>query len=379
MKVAFVKQLFDTFGPWSSVRWAQLPHEEFLNLWPGKAVHWELTTLLQADWFVVPQQVHTDYTYDSVLKQPGRATILAKYTRNVTPVRDLPLDDYDLVITHDPILEFPRNSNTLFSYFLIEHWDRRYRASLRRPLRNADLFLAHMMDAPASIRTLPQAVSFPYLRDPQALRAHFAPAEREEAIWADWRTIACLSAGPSGDSVSAAEAAVQRLQKTLQMPVAFRSFSPGLYHGEDPPRWGDAADFLRQLARQKYYLGLGRGGGAGQGLADAASLGCICFGEQDKPYHRLLCHPECLCGDLQDLPTRVKRVRASRDLEQEIRAWQDAKLQLHFIDAPLALLADALASKRRRRSAVAPQMAPGVEPHSRQSESAAKAMTRTAP
>lgn len=379
MKVAVIKQLLDTFGPWSSVRWGQLPHEEFLNLWPGKALHWELTTLLQADWFVVPQQIHTDYTYDSVLKRSGNAAIVAKHTQNVTPVNDLPLEDYDLVITHDPILEFPRASGTLFAYFLVEHWDRRYRKSLRRPLRNADLFLAHMMDAPTAIQSLPQAVSFPYLRDPQAMRARFVPAEREDAIWADWRTIACLGAGANGNGVLAAEAAVQRLQKTLRMPVAFRKFSPGLYHAEDPPRWGDAADFLRQLARQKYYLGLGRGGGAGQGLADAASLGCICFGEQDKAYHRLLCHPECLCGDLQDLPKRVARVRASRDLEPEIRVWQDEMLQMHFIEGPLALLADALARKRSLYPAVSTQQAGVTAPRPTHSETRANAITPSAP
>lgn len=379
MKLAFVKQLLDTFGPWSTVRWAQTSHQAFLDLWAGKALHWELTTLLQADWYVVPQQVHTDYTYDSVLKIRGHADIVSKHSRNITPAREIPFDDYDLIITHDPILEFPRGSRTLFSYFLVEHWDRRYRLSLRRPLKNADLFLAHMMDAPAAIRDLPQAVSFPYLRDPRSLRAQFAPAERAEAIWADWRTISLLSAGTNGNGFDAAAAAAQRLQNTLQLPIAYRSFSMGLYYAEDPPRWGDAADYLRQLARQKYYLGLGRGGGAGQGLADAASLGCICFGEQDKPYHRLLCHPECLCGDLQDLPERVKRVHASRGLQTDICAWQDARLQLHFIDAPLALLSDALARKRRSLHVAAKQINANAEGPFRNSESKANAMTRTAP
>jgi hypothetical protein len=345
MKVAIVKQLLDTFGPWASIPWEQTSPEALFSLWPGKALHWELTTLLQADWYVIPQQARTDYTYDSVLKQPGRADILRKYTRNVTALREIPFDSYDLVITHDPILDFPRSRSTLFAYFLVEHWDRRYRASLRRPLRNADLFLAHMMDAPGAVRDLPQAVSFPYLRDPRTARALFTPSEREEAVWVDWRTLAFLSGASSGNA-AAMEGAARRLEETLQLRVAFRSFAMGLYHGEDPPRWGDAAEFLRDLSRQTYYLALGRGSGAGQGLADAASLGCICFGERDKAYHRLLCHPETLCGDLQDLPRRVKRVRASAALKQDVRAWQDEKLQRHFIDEPLMLLNACMERKR---------------------------------
>jgi hypothetical protein len=280
--------------------------------------------------------------------QPGSAEIVRKHTERVVAPSEIPYDSYDLVITNDPILDFPRRSNTLFAYFVVEHWDRRYRASLRRPLNNADLFLAHMMDAPESLAGLPQAISFPYTRDPKSMRALFAPIEREEAVWADWRTLAFLSATTAGDCFEATRAAALRLEETLHLPVAFRMFSMGLYHGEDPPRWGDAAKFLRDLARQKYYLCLGRASGAGQGLADAASLGCICFGEQDKPYHRLLCHPEALCGDLEDLPRRVRRVHASHDLQEEIRAWQDQHLRQHFIEKPLALLGAALELKRKK-------------------------------
>jgi hypothetical protein len=379
MKVAIVKQLLDTFGPWSSLRWEETSPEALFQIWPSRALHWEMTTLLEADWYVIPQQVNTDYAYDSVLKQPGHAEIVRKYTQRVIAPADIPYDSYDLVIANDPILDFPHSARTLFAYFVVEHWDRRYRASLRRPMRNADLFLAHMMDAPVSVEHLPQAVSFPYVRDPKSIRALFAFAERDEAVWADWRTLSLLSAASNGNGLEATKAAALRLEEALHLPVAFRSFSMGLYHGEDPPHWGDAAEFLRELGRQKYYLCLGRGSGAGQGLADAASLGCICFGEGDKPYHRLLCHPESLCGDLQELPRRMRRVRASRDLQEEIRAWQEEKLQRHFIDEPLALLGAALEGKRKRATSSARERATNEREPADEKESQVGAFTRTAP
>lgn len=377
MKVAIVKQLLDTFGPWSSIRWNETSPHDLFRTWPSRPLHWEMTALFQADWYVIPQQVRTDYTYDSVLKQPGKAQIVRKYTDRLVEPSDIPLDSYDLVITNDPILDFPRGCRTLFAYFVVEHWDRRYAASLRRPLRNADLFLAHMMDASTELSRLPQAISFPYVRHPQSLRALFAPAERKESIWADWRTLAFLGAPSNGNDIETTERAAQRLQEALHLPVAFRSFSMGLYHGEDPPRWGDAADFLRVLARQKYYLCLGRGSGAGQGLADAASLGCICFGELDKPYHRLLCHPKTLCTDLQELPKRVRRVRASRDLQAEILAWQEKKLQQHFIDEPLSLLHDALSQKRKAITDRASFPAQTLASQARGKKAETRAMTRT--
>ncbi|HKN75905.1 MAG TPA: hypothetical protein VJW94_12075 [Candidatus Acidoferrum sp.] len=379
MKVAIVKQLLDTFGPWSSVRWEETSPEDLFRIWPSRALHWEMTTFFEADWYIIPQQINTDYTYDSVLKQPGNAAIVRKYTQRVVAPGDIPYDAYDLVITNDPILDFPRSTRTLFAYFVVEHWDRRYRASLRRPLRNADLFLAHMMDAPVSIDSLPQAISFPYVRDPKSMRALFASVEREEGVWADWRTLSLLSAGSNGNGLEATKTAARRLEEALGLPVVFRSFSMGLYHGEDPPHWGDAAEFLRELGRRKYYLCLGRGSGAGQGLADAASLGCICFGEQDKPYHQLLCHTEALCGDLQELPRRVRRVRASRDLQEEICVWQEEKLQQHFIEEPLALLGVALERKRKRAMSGAGETAEkGTEPAG-EKETGVGALTRTAP
>jgi hypothetical protein len=345
MKVAIVKQLLDTLGPWSTLRWGVTSPERLFDLWPGKGLHWEMITLFQADWYIVPQQKNSDYIFDSVLKYPGKAEILRKYSKCLVAPDDIPLSAYDLIITLDPILKFPSNSQTLFAYFVAEHWDWRYSKSLRRPLANADLFFAHMMDAAAALERLPQAISFPYVRDPKTMRWQFAGELREEAAWADWRMLAALSCG-NGDPGAAALATAKRLEEVLRLPVHYRTFSPGLYYGEDPPRWGDAREYLRELGRQKYYLGLGRASGAGQGLADAASLGCICFGEQDKPYHRLICHPETLCGGLHELPRRFRRVRASVELQKKILAWQDENLARYFVEEPLKLLEQALQLKR---------------------------------
>jgi hypothetical protein len=347
MKTAIVKQVLDTVGPWTGLRWEESGAESLFRVWPCRGLHWEMTTLLEADWYIVPQQVNTEFTYDSVLKHAGQAEILRKHTQRITLPEEIPFDAYDLVITLDPILKFPTGRDTLFAYFVDEHWDWRYRKSLRRPLGKADLFLAHMLDASFELAKLPQAIAFPYVRDMKSIRELFSPVrERADAIWADWRTLAAFSPAKSGQEPPPPQRAAERLEEALGLPVAFRSFSMGLYHGEDPPRWGDAAEYLRQLAQQKYYLCLGRGSGAGQGLADAACLGCVCFGEQDKAYHRLLCHPETLCGDLQDLPRRLRRVRASEDLQKEVCTWQEQKLQKHFIEEPLNLLQQAVRLKR---------------------------------
>ncbi len=350
MKTAFVKQLLDVHGPWSSVLWKDTGPRRLFEVWPGKGTFWEMTCLLRADWYIVPQRIVTDYTHDAVLKYPGRSELIARFTSGVVSPAEIPFNDYDVVITLDPILDVPRESQALFAYFVVEHWDRLYSRSLHRPLAGYDLFLAHMGDSEARLRSLPQAVSFPYPRDPGTVRSIF-PAHKEEVAWVDWRTIATLGMaeefGPWND---ASEAAAARLNEVLGVPIRYKgSFSRSPYGVADPPLWGDAALYLEAVASCRYYIAVGGMAGAGQALGDAASLGCLCIGQQDKPYHRMMCHPSCLCADLAEMPARLRSVASSRDLQAEVLASQDGVLRKRFVEEPSALLEEALEMKCKNR------------------------------
>jgi len=346
MKVAFVKQQLDTFGPWSSVRYADAGPDGVFDVWPGKAVLWQATVNLQADWYIVPQAINTQFTFDSVLNGSGQADICRRYMRGVASPSDIPFDEYDVVITFDPVLQPPRGTRTLFAYYMHEHWDISYFRSQHAVMRGYDLFLAHMMDAPAEVQRLPQALAFPYIWDIETTRRMFG-VEKEPFAWIDYRTVAALSGG--GRTSEAVEGAMERLQQMLGVPLRHRPFKAGLYRPADPPLWGDARGYFRELAPSKYYVGVGRASGGGQSLVDAASLGAICFGEQDKPFHRMLCHPACLCDDIVDLPRRFRAVAQSTTLQSEVSAWQDEALRSKFIDGPIAQLAKALDIKRARR------------------------------
>jgi hypothetical protein len=348
MRIALIKQLLDVFGPWSGVKWADTSPLKLFDVWPGKAVYWELTCMLQADWYIVPSSIEGDYVYDAVRKQAGRAQLLQQHSSNVTGVDSIPFEDYDLVISFDAILEIPRDLPNLFAYYAQEHWDALYGHSLKRPLNGYDLFLAHMLDAPMQFQELPQAIAFPYLHNPETIRPLFS-RPRQEMLWLDWRTVITLANQPLDSTWSPqANAALARAEETFGLPTRCRSSSHAKnYMIGDTPAWGDAAIYLRELAECRYYVGLGLLAGAGQGLAEAAALGCLCIGQADRAYHRLLCHPSCLLDDLFHLPATLKRLRESADLQQEVLAYQDRNLCLHFRDRPLALLAQALERKRR--------------------------------
>lgn len=348
MKTALIKQMYDVFGPWAGVKWADTSARKLFEVWPGKAVYWELTCILRGDWYIVPQSLESEYAKDAVHKVPGRAELIEKHVKNVTPVREIPLEEYDLVITFDPILEPPKGSRTVFGYYVQEHWDPLHGKSRRRPARNYDLFLNHMMDSREELRSLPQAIAFPYLHDAPMVRGEFHP-ERRELAWVDWRTAMTLANRRLGDSwCPEADAALERLREVLGIEVRCRTASHAIsYAISSTPAWGDAAEYYRELAECRYYIAVGRLAGAGQGLADAAAVGCVCVGQEDAAYHRLLCHPACLCTDMVQMTRKLQAVRQSSELQREILAWQDEKLEEHFRKKPLELLARAIELKRK--------------------------------
>lgn len=346
--------MYDVFGPWSSVLWKDTTPQGLFNIWPGRATFWEMACLLRADWYVIPQQFTGDYARDAVLQIPGRAEVIQRYTRNIVAPERIPFEAYDLVLTFDPILSVPADSATLFAYFVVEHWDRLYGEAQRRPHGHYDLFLAHILDAPKTLDSLPQALAFPYLRDPDTVQAVFR-SEKEETVWVDFRTLTTLGMAETyGAWVPSGHAAAKRLEETLHLPVRYKSnINENLYGISDPPAWGDAVSYFNQMAPCRYYVAVGTIAGAGQAICDAASLGLICIGQQDKSYHRLICHPAALCASMIDLPRRVRAIASSKDLQAEVLAWQDGALRDFFQRRPLAQLEEAISIKKKRPAAAA--------------------------
>jgi hypothetical protein len=72
-------------------------------------------------------------------------------------------------------------------------------------------------------------------------------------------------------------------------------------------------------------------------------------------------------------------VTASRELQQEIRVWQEAKLQKYFIDEPLALLNDAIEKKRKSSAIRAEDLASIGKKQTPNKKESARALARTAP
>jgi hypothetical protein len=75
MKVAMVKQVLDGNGPWRGSRWGEGNPVDLFAVWPGKAKFWQMTVLLRADWYIIPQQRNTAYTYMTGMAAPSAPII----------------------------------------------------------------------------------------------------------------------------------------------------------------------------------------------------------------------------------------------------------------------------------------------------------------
>ncbi len=168
-------------------------------------------------------------------------------------------------------------------------------------------------------------------------------------MWTDFRTLTTLGMAENyGMWVASGDAAAKRLEETLRLPVRYKgSFNENPYGISDPPAWGDAVRYFDAMARCRYYVAVGTIAGAGQAICDAASLGCLCIGQQEKAFHRLICHPAALCVDMIEFPRRFRAIVGSRDLQEEVRAWQEAALRDFFQRRPLALLEEAISMNSR--------------------------------
>lgn len=345
MRVALVKQDLDIFGPWSSVRWVDTTPAELLKIWPNKCFQWGMTCLLQADWYVVPFQRETWYIQNAVLQHNGRAETVKRHVRNVVHPNDIPYNQYDVVISFDPILNPPPQSDTLFAYFMQEHWDPLYRKSLRRPEPGYDLFLDHMMNITQEVDSLPSSLAFPYPSDHSTIRK-VLDLEKQDVAWLDWRT--CTFLARTQEWTEMADKAAIRLSETLALPTKYKGTLYNSSWGfQESPSFGDARVYWEEVGSCRYYISVGRRSGGGVGLVEAAALGCICFGEKGRPYHEMVCHPHCLIDDYLELPKRVRQVSQSSRLQTDIQEFQDVALTNYFEATPLRLLGFAVALKKK--------------------------------
>jgi hypothetical protein len=340
MKVAILKQKYDVFGPWSTVEWSS-DLTKLFQYWPNKTTYLEMTLLFEADWYVTSLEYPTGYTNDVVNRVPETHRIMDENVQDVVPIEEIPFGDYDVIISMDPLPEVSSHG-VLSAYICQEDWDTVYRNSLKDgPQNGYDLFLDHMLKSKYAVPHLPCSVSFPYPRCPEIIRGIF-DQKQEERLWVEWRTVTAKTRKDLWDD--SADGVVREIEDKISIPVnVHRNFGRTYYGMTDPPKWNSGVEYLTDLRRCKYYMGVGRRSGAGQGLIDAASLGCLCLGDRNKLYHKEICHPSCLFGGMSEALKTLQEIQGSQPRIDEILAHQDKAVLEKFSEYPKRILEEALA------------------------------------
>jgi len=296
----------------------------------------------------------TDYARWAVLNHPGREALIRSHTHGVVDPGKIP---FDATTSSSSRCNHRHTSwpEGIVCLLRSRTCGRAIRRVSARPVApTTTWFSITWMEAPAELNVIPQTIAF---------RTSGIQSPRDCCFEGVKRTQYGLIGGPSfllrrtvcqthGEEATD-DAGKEALRMCSEVPIrSTGELFKSVYGVNDPPLWGNAHRYLKLPFKLQYYLAAGQLAGLGQGVADAASLGCICIGQKDKVYHRMICHPDCLSDSLVGMPKIVRRILNSAGMHEEILAWQDRALQEDFVRRPIAILEKAIQWKAKTRERV---------------------------
>jgi len=341
VRIAFIKRIGDGHGPCMSCHWRDTTPAQLLEMFLGDTAHWQMTSRLQADWYVLPQKVGAIQQLSRGVRHRLKEMVQGR-GGGVSGRPVLPFGLYDIVVDIEPSIEIEYSDSAIVACFAGACCTELDSRSFRMAMKRYDLLLNPTLNSEWAVHRLPQAISFPYLCDPRTARNVFSTNGKEAVLFVDWRTMSCLATQINGFDSLILETAAKRLESVLGVGIRFVKRSKEGHLPNNPTR------YFSELARCAYYASF-QMSDTGQEVPEAASLGCICFGVKRSPYHRLLCHPACLCADMAEFPEKLRIVVRSTSLQRNIIEWQDKMLDIHFGKRPIQLLERALELKERAK------------------------------
>jgi hypothetical protein len=354
MRTLFIKQQHDFNGPWVSYKYEDGLEKEILSTFQAKAYLYETLLYFKADVAILPTQINSPWLEKFLLNNS-----YADFVINNVPsvgIHGLNLSEYDLILSHDPILypyidqikkQYP---NVLTAYILAEHtsWQM-HQAGL-----DYDLYLDHTLELADNIVRLPQSVNFSFPRVPDVIRRLFN--NTRDKIQYDYRSINYFVVNDilknnklDRDGYFATKEQVETFYNSFNLPLNLikindKTFIPYML---DFSTQGECVDYYNNLSQTKYFITIANR--VGQASADAASAGCIVFGNKLSKTHSILCHPFTLMEDEfsnKDVLDKINQLESDTTLQTEILEYQDNQLKKYFIDRPKDILDKAIQIKK---------------------------------
>jgi len=315
-------------GPRTSYRWSEGIEKSILNGITGKTSLWEMLCYFKADFFITPTKFITPLV-DTMVKKPGFVDNMRATTKNVIDYNQVDFSEYDLVITHDPIItniqeikkKYPK---TIFAYIAIEHsvWQ------VHRYGFYYDLYLDHTLWSEVEdVVRLPQAINFLFPRIPETIKELFP--YKKESVFFDYRSIGYF-VGEGSNNYGLSNEEVDNFYKKLPSNYKLEKVSELSLQSYmfNESKKNDSIEFYSKLARSRYFITVANR--VGQAAFDAASAGALVIGTDKSELHRKLCHKDALMSGEFTLENVIDKLN---DLENDKQKYDNAlKFQENFLN-----------------------------------------------
>lgn len=340
MKVLFMKQQHDMIGPKSSYSYSNdMKPLDLLSHFNSKTSLFETLLYYKCDFIIVPTVVDSPWL-QTLLKLPGYQSYLESVTENIVNPQNIPFDEYDLVITHDPILQpyitdlKNQFKNTIFSYILVEHssWQMQMLGF------EYDLWLDHTLQSTWNVHRFPQAINYIFPRTPDIVSNIFN--QNKDSIFIDYRSYAVFLDN-IGKNTPITIDDIESINKNIRLntdlsieKISEVSLRPYMFNTNSD----DSLEFYKKMNRAKYFVSIDNR--VGQASFDAASMGCIVIGNRNSKLHNLVCHKDCMFDyshfnnqhnsenklTYNSVIKLINKIESDREYYEEILKYQNDKL-----------------------------------------------------
>jgi len=366
MKTCIIKQPYVTEFTYESIIYRGHTPEQILDKFIHRSQSFGMITALEMDIYVVRQMIFTPesewYRY-----QDKEAFELFVKRHDPIDFNEIPLDNYDIVITADcfiPKQTIEKHPNTLFAYFSTEHHLDAYKITIEQgPQEGYDIFLDHALSSSYEFDKLPARVNFPFMIDKDAIRKIINLDKKADSVFLDSNVVSTIGFTKSTEMFD--ENNLKKYTDEVKRTTGLRTtYAPPYnyarsYYCVAKDEIIDTETFLELLAHSKFFP-LCRGNLAiGQALSEAASVRNVVISD-DMRYSKLVCHPKCRIepplwikkyGYLDAISQKkaynlIAEIKNNSEFIEEALDYQDKMLDSNFKERPMEIVKKALRLKR---------------------------------
>jgi len=345
MRFAIVKQRYVPGYTWRSHRWDN--PKSVIGDFMLRSKNFGLLFHTEGDVWVVEDWPYTSHMHQRLKDHQPAALDALRTAQEAVPIDAVPWDEYDVVISVDPILPrylFRKYPRVLWTYYAGEHKCGDWTGD--KPRYGYDLFLDHTFDgmAPEGNKSnkLPAVAHWPMVASAKSFQSVVSYKQRGQRLFLDSHGIR---------HIQDLDAYRAKLEEQFGMEVTHPQpwdFSRSFMAVAQRQMWSTRR-YLQEVARCRYAWIPRQDEYIGQAAPEAAALGCIVLADYRATYPAMLCHPVTLMIDGSDTEEAARIVQALEDNEQlrrDARAYQDKRLLEHFQRRPLDVLGHYVRVKR---------------------------------